>query len=136
MVSTATVTAPRVTAAEAAALMLADQVPSWHRGRSKVDGQPLYLAPSRTIADVAHRCTNFGCTCKGFERYGRCAHSAAVRIHEQRQQPAAPKRKSYSDLFPPCAAGCGELVERTGERCYACLSAETRRLDQARRAPR
>ncbi len=75
-----------LTAAEASALTLAADVPNWARGRSKVDGTPFYLAPSRTVTGVAHRCTSYGCTCRGFERYGRCAHSRAVQLHEQHER--------------------------------------------------
>ncbi len=84
---TAQIVAPR-TAAEAVALALAEDVPTWHRGRSKVDGTPFYLAPSRTVPGQAHRCTSYGCTCKGFERYGQCAHSRAVQIAEAREHKA------------------------------------------------
>jgi hypothetical protein len=103
--------------------MLADDVPSWHRGRSKADGTPFYLAPSRTQAGVAHRCTSYGCTCRGFERYGRCAHSAAVKIHEQSQQataaPALKLKARYEDLFRVCReSGCDDEPVREGEgRC-------------------
>lgn len=40
-------------------------------------------------------------------------------------------RRRYEDIYPGCAAGCGDLVERRGEKCYACVSAETRRLETA-----
>ena len=46
---------------------------------------PFYLAPSRTVPGQAHRCTAYGCTCKGFERYGRCAHQRAVQLAEARE---------------------------------------------------
>jgi hypothetical protein len=44
---------------------------------------------------------------------------------------AQPARPSYESLYPACAAGCGDLVDRTGEACYRCLSEATRRQNLA-----
>jgi hypothetical protein len=45
---------------------------------------------------------------------------------------AAPTRR-YEELFPACEDGCGEVVERAGERCYRCLADETHRADRERK---
>lgn len=42
-----------------------------------------------------------------------------------------PTFRSYQDLYPGCAAGCGDLVDRQGEMCWACLQKHTRRLEMA-----
>jgi hypothetical protein len=77
------------------------------------------------------------CQCADYQQAGHiCKHIRAVVLWEASQQPAPKQRTALDrlhDLFPPCVAGCGELVERKGERCYPCLSAETRRLDMARK---
>jgi hypothetical protein len=71
------------------------------------------------------------CECPDYQQAGHiCKHVRAVVLFEAASATPAPARKSYVDLFPACAAGCGELVERKGERCYRCLSAETRRLER------
>src|SRR5437870_1450174 len=49
------------------------------------------------------------------------------------QRPAPAPRTSYDDLYPACAGGCGDLVEKRGQRCYACASDQARRLDMAAR---
>lgn len=38
---------------------------------------------------------------------------------------------TYAPLFSRCAGGCGDSVEVTGERCWACLSEQTRRETMA-----
>jgi hypothetical protein len=62
---------------------------TWSRARSKRTGQEFYVVPSRTEPNVAHwvgvnRYGVVGCTCRGFRRYGRCAHADALRAYEQR----------------------------------------------------
>lgn len=54
----------------------------WPRGLGKTSGRKFYVIQSRTEADKAHWTTDYGCTCKGFFRRGRCAHVEAVRIYE------------------------------------------------------
>jgi hypothetical protein len=46
---------------------------------------------------------------------------------------SCPPRLTIVDLMPECAAGCGDLVDRTGQSCYACSSDEAHRLDLARK---
>jgi hypothetical protein len=76
------------------------------------------------------------CECVDYTSGHICKHIRAVVLWEARQQPVAqpapaPKaRPSYDQLYPACAGGCGDLVEKNGQRCYACASDETRRLDQ------
>ncbi len=67
---------------------------------------PFYLAPSRSVPGVDHRCTSYGCTCKGFEHYGRCAHSRAVAIVGAQEsaslaRPATPRSTALSRAWPP-----------------------------------
>jgi len=77
------------------------------------DGQPIYYYTSER-----------GCTCLGFANRGRCCHSIAVLAdleHQAVEERVTPLR-AYRDLFPGCAAGCGELVERQNQLCYQCAS--------------
>lgn len=104
-----------ITAAEAAVQAMLEDVPLWHRGRSKATGEAFYLAPSRTKAGVAHLCNAAGCTCAGYRHRGSCAHSGAVRAYEQRQASQFAEtrmRLSYSELFPRCwTPGCQDDPE-------------------------
>lgn len=53
---------------------------SWHTGRSKRTGELFFLVPSRSEPGVAHYTCCYGCTCRGFEHRGRCAHVEAVNV--------------------------------------------------------
>lgn len=113
---------------------LALLLPLLSRGRSKATGQPFYIVPASTGTSAHWTATDgSGCTCIGYQRRGTCTHSTAARsIHERQQRPAAPAPlKRYEDLYPACAGGCGDLVEKRGQSCYVCVSNETRRLDDA-----
>src|SRR5689334_21355741 len=81
-----------------------------------------------------------GCTCIGYQRRGLCTHAIAARTLYERQMPVVTPspRPSYEDLFHACAAGCGDLVEWTGQNCYACSSdvAYQQRLADKRATPR
>jgi hypothetical protein len=128
-----TVTAPRP-AAIAAVLAKASQ---WTHGTRKSDGREFYFVPG-SKPDAVYMADASDCTCPDARERGRvCKHSLAVAQYRasREPQPAPPPkpRPSYADLFPACAAGCGDLVERKGEMCWPCLSAETRRLDLAER---
>src|SRR4051812_36419721 len=77
------------------------------------------------------------CECPDYAEWGHiCKHIRAIVLWEaSQQQPAAqpapaPRkaRPSYDELYPSCAAGCGDLVEKQGQRCYACASDQARRL--------
>ena len=53
---------------------------------------------------------------------------AAALVEQQEQAPTR-----YDALYPACAAGCGDLVDRCGESCYRCASGEAHGLDLAAR---
>ena len=72
---------------------------TWHRGRSKVNGRPFYLIPSRTEPNVAHYTTSYGCTCRGFRKRGDCAHSEAARMFEAREAAAVKPRVTLDELL-------------------------------------
>jgi hypothetical protein len=111
-------------------------------------GTVFYGVPSRSNPKHRWLANGAACLCPDYQDRGAmCAHVRAVRLFEaqsQQQEGAATEAdptpteavvplKAYRDIFPGCAAGCGDLVERQGERCYACLQVETRRLDQERK---
>lgn len=72
---------------------------TWQRGRSKVDGRPFYVIPSRTQKDVAHWTTSYGCTCEGARKRGDCAHQESVRMFEAREAAAVKPKARYEDIF-------------------------------------
>lgn len=84
-----------------------------------------------------------GCGCLWSERAATpCSHRLAVELAALEDElaeaavhpsPALTPRLTADDLWPACAAGCGDLVDRLGETCWTCLSNDTRRLDEARR---
>ncbi len=135
------------TLAEAHAM--AAQSHTWMSGRSKATGQTFWVIPSRSEAGKAHWTTSFGCTCKGHRRRGICAHVEAVRIWEQEQARLdaeidaaiaealgeVPSLKSLRDLYPPCAGGCGQIIESNLLWCDDCSAARERaeKLAAARR---
>jgi hypothetical protein len=108
-------------------------------------GTVFYGVPSRRDPERRWLANGVACQCPDYQQRGAmCAHVRAVRLHIERQQqegsadqadptlaPIREVRGRYADLFPECAAGCGDLVERSGERCYHCLSNETWRLEMA-----
>src|SRR5215207_7090329 len=126
-------------ARDARALSLVDRVPTWPRHTLKVAWGSFEAGTTfrrATGSNGARYLVNaVACQCPDYaERGNICKHVRAFILWEQRQ--ARQQRTALdrlNELYPPCAAGCGELVERTGERCYRCLSTETRRLDMARR---
>ena len=68
-----------------------------------------------------------GCECAAYliHGYAVCAHMLALRMAraaDATPEPIRTLRPRYADLFPSCAGGCGDLVERDGERCYVCGS--------------
>lgn len=81
-----------------------------------------------------------GCGCLHSQRAATpCSHRIAVdlaALEDELRESAATSTvvplMTNRELYPGCAAGCGELVERRGERCYPCLSNETRRLSVGR----
>lgn len=72
---------------------------TWNRGRSKVNGRPFYLIPSRSVPGTAHRVTSYGCTCTGARRFGDCAHSEAVRMFEAREGATVKPKARLDDLM-------------------------------------
>lgn len=58
-----------------------------------------------------------------------CAHMLAVELaatmDELAEQPH--QLADYAAVYARCAGGCGEAVDYSGERCWTCLSEQTRR---------
>jgi hypothetical protein len=80
-----------------------------------------------------HLVNAVACQCPDYAEWGHiCKHIRAVVLFEAASAAPAPTSR-YDALYPACAAGCGDLVDRTGESCYRCASAEARRLDLAAR---
>jgi len=115
----------------------------WARGTRKSDGLAFVTFTSSSKSGGLYFASVAGCSCPGYLHRGVCCHQLAVAedadrrarqvasvIHE-RTRPTP--RLTYEDLVPACAGGCGDVVERRGERCYRCLSDETRRLELATR---
>lgn len=110
-------------------------------------GSVFYGVPSRSNPDGRWMANGVACLCPDYQQRGAmCAHVRAVRLFEaQRQQqtggsadeadptPTATRRPTLDELYPPCAAGCGDLVERSGESCYRCLSERTYELERESR---
>lgn len=135
---------------DAAAKLLAQTGHSWARvtlrearGAFKA-GSKFFGIPSSKNDGTAYYTNLKVCTCPDYQQRGAiCKHMRAVAIYAaelraQRQEqegsaeeadptPTVAPLMSYRDLYPGCAAGCGELVERQNERCYACVSEQTRR---------
>ena len=75
-----------------AAELLAEDGNFWARGIGKVSGRRFYVIPSRTEDGKAHWTTDYGCTCKGFNRRGHCAHVEAVTLYEAGLRLLAPQK--------------------------------------------
>jgi hypothetical protein len=121
-------------AMERKAHQLAVLLTTCSRGRSKQTGQAFYVVPSSNRLSAHWTAIDgTGCTC---QRRGTCTHSiAAADVHKRQQPPTAPTTliRTYEQLYPACAGGCGDVVERQGARCYSCASDEAYRLKQAAR---
>lgn len=101
---------------------LADMIPLFSKGRSKVTGAEFVIVPG-SKAGTAWWANFAGCTCPGFRNRGICAHQLACDILGEREEAArVPSLMSYRDLYPPCVGGCGELVERRNSFCDQCSS--------------
>jgi len=127
-------------ARDARAAALVDQVPTWPRYTLKVAwgsfSAGTVFRRARGSNGARYLVNAVACECPDYQEAGNvCKHVRAVVAWEARQQPApAPKKRAgYADLFAACAAGCGELVERTGESCYRCTSEQVHRADLARK---
>src|SRR4051794_26538649 len=80
-----TVTAPMRKKAEA----LAELLPTFSRGRSKVTGQPFIVVPASNRL-TAHwtAVDGSGCTCIGYQRRGLCTHAIAAKLVAESERPA------------------------------------------------
>lgn len=80
---------------------LAEQAPTWARGRSKVDGSNFYLVPASN--GQAHYTNSAGCTCASFRHRGACSHQLACEILARRSDAAIVARivplVRYRELF-------------------------------------
>jgi hypothetical protein len=137
---------------DAAAKLLAESGHSWARvtlrearGAFKA-GSKFFGIPSSRDDGTAYYTNLKVCTCPDYQQRGAiCKHMRAVALYSdtlralrpqrsgsaQEADPTPAPRLRYEDLFSVCAAGCGELVEKAGRRCYACASDEARRLEMA-----
>lgn len=121
---------------DAAAKLLAEGAHLWHvvtltkaHGAFPV-GTVFYSVPSRTVTGKRYLANGVACECPDYQQRGAiCAHVRAVRIHEARQQQEGSADEAdptpatrYDTLYPPCAAGCGDIVDRPGESCLGCGS--------------
>jgi hypothetical protein len=102
---------------------LAELVPTFSRGTSKVTGERFIVVPASNRM-TAHwtAVDGSGCTCLGYQRRGTCTHAIAAKLVHDRQQPAPASRTRYADLFPACKSGCGELSETRDRYCDRCAS--------------
>lgn len=71
---------------------MALQSNTWRRGTSRRTGEVFWILDSRSEPGVAHwvALDARGCTCKGFNRRGDCAHAEAVRMVNARERYARP----------------------------------------------
>lgn len=103
--------------------LLAEQAPTWPRGRSKVDGRAFYVIPSSGKPEtVAHYASHLGCTCPGFRRRGVCAHQQACLLLVQRAEaPRIAQAQANRAEFGPCASkGCIAAAVSKARRCRPC----------------
>jgi hypothetical protein len=128
--TTSIVTAPMARKAAT----LAELLPTFSRGTSKLTGQRFIVVPASNCLSAHWTAVDgSGCTCLGHQRRGTCTHSIAAKLVHDRQQPAVPKaRKSYAALFPKCH-GCDDLADTRDGFCDRCASDRER---QARRDAR
>jgi hypothetical protein len=96
--------------------LLAEQAPTWHRGRSKVDGRHFYLVPG-SAAGVVYYSSHLGCTCPGFRHRGVCAHQQAALILVRRAE--ARLQMQMPDFGPCTARGCARPATGKARRCDA-----------------
>jgi hypothetical protein len=93
--------------------LLAEQAPTWPRGRAKADGRHFYVIPA-SAPGVAHWANHLGCSCPGFRNRGVCAHQQACLILVQRAEAA----RLAAALYGPCTAkGCTLAATGKARRC-------------------
>lgn len=63
---------------------LADEASGWLPATSRVSGKRFYIVPNST-GSAAHYTNANGCTCRGWQFRGICAHSEAVKLLERRR---------------------------------------------------
>jgi hypothetical protein len=93
-------------------------------------GTVFYGVPSRSNPKHRWLANGVACRCPDYQQRGAmCAHLRAVRLHEAREQQEGSASSAdptpatrYDTLYPPCAAGCGDIVDRAGESCLGCGS--------------
>ena len=97
----------------------------WSAGRAYVDDRGTYhvKAPGRSSGPVAP-----------WNKVAKRAFPDVGAFHRAAMPPPRAALDRLNELYPPCAGGCGDLVERQGERCYRCLSDEVYRQDRERRS--
>jgi hypothetical protein len=96
---------------------LADLLPTFSRGTSKVTGERFIVVPASNRL-TAHwtAVDGSGCTCLGYQRRGTCTHSIAAKLVHDRQQPTPKARRSYRDTLGVCDAKSCDEDRETGER--------------------
>ena len=110
---------------------LAEQAPTWPRGRSKVDGRAFYVIPSSSKPEtVAHYANHLGCSCPSFRHRGVCCHQQACLLLVQRQE--APRveavQQARADFGSCVSKGCTNAAANRGRRCKPCLGRLGREL--------
>lgn len=92
---------------------------------SWTDGVRYVSMPSGRSGRVYRlRADGQGCECRWSQQTGRpCSHALALDLAdlEDDLQEPVPTLKSYRQLYPPCAAGCGDLAD-IGSFCSNCAS--------------
>jgi hypothetical protein len=114
---------------------LAELLPTFSHGRSKLTGQAFIVVPASNRKSAHWTAIDgSGCTCLGWHRRGLCTHAIAAKIVADRQAavvaPAPKPLSRYAALYPKCH-GCDDLADTRDGWCDRCASD---REWQARRA--
>ena len=121
---------------DARAAQLVDRVPTWPRHTLKVAWGSFEAGTTFRRATGSHGARYLvnavACECPDYQSAGNiCKHVRAVVLFEAGQQAPAPKRPTYSDLFPACP--CGDIAEGKDGLCSKCASELVHRQDMARK---
>mgnify|MGYP001582261380 CR=1 FL=1 len=73
-----------------------------------------------------------GCSCLFYAKtFATCSHMISVRMANEADAQQVPSLKSYRDLFPGCAGGCGDLVDGPSQFCDRCSSDQAHQQEMA-----
>lgn len=88
-----------ISASEAHTMVLLARSEHWSRGVRTSDGLAFVLFSGST--GQTYMTTERGCTCRGHQFRGQCAHAEAVRREADQARARAFRRlPTYADLFP------------------------------------